>query len=194
MRKIFIQYYRIICLFALVFTSVTTVFSQEWNSARLSVLYGSNVIFNFNTVSKFKNGIELSDATRIGISMADSSKVGHTLEGFVLNFRAYNGQSNMIGDGKTLPLNYLRVKARSYMGLGNGTGYDYQQLTSGWLPLFVYSHTPWTNLNWTTHQLNLSFDCGIPSSSGGNGTLLGEESDYYTVEIEMELIPTGPGF
>ena len=168
--------------------------SQEWNSARLTVLYGSSIPFNFNSLDKFKKGIEVLSGTQFGISMADSSKVGHTLEGFVLNFRSFNSQPNIKGDIFTLPLNKLRVKAESAMGLETGVSGGYMDLTTDWVPLFTYTSRPWSNLNWANDQLRVSFECGKPVVEGGNGTLLGAESDYYNVEVEFELVPTGPGF
>lgn len=184
-------------IIAFLFLNAFNGFAQEWNSARLSVLYGNSIPFNFNSIAKIKNGIEISTGTHIGISMADSMQVGHTLEGFILNFRSFNGQANIIGDAYTLPLNRIQVKAESILGLGSGTTYGYQDLTTGWVPLFSYSivsPAPWVNLDWSNHQLNISYQCGIPVSGGGNGTLMGEGPDYYNVEIEFELMPTGPGF
>jgi len=182
---------------ALMLINVPNGLTQEWNSARLTVLYGSSIPFNFNSLAKIKDGIEITTGTHIGISMADSAKVGHTLEGFILNFRSFNGQANIKGDVYTLPLNRIQVKAQNILGLGSGTTYGYKDLTTGWVPLFTYSivsPSPWVNLDWSNHQLNLSFQCGVPVSRGGNGSLMGEGPDYYNVEIEFELMPTGPGF
>ncbi|MDP4239747.1 MAG: hypothetical protein Q8904_09810 [Bacteroidota bacterium] len=183
-------------LFALVLICLNTPkgFSQEWNSARLTVLSGSSIPFNFNTLDKIKNGIEITTGTLFGISMADSSKVGHVLQGFVLNFRSFNSQTNIKGDVYTLPLNRLRLKAQSVKGLGSGSWYGYKDLTSDWVPLFSYTTLTWSNLNWANDQLNISYECGKPVTDGGNGSLLGEEPDFYNVEIEFELVPTGPGF
>lgn len=168
--------------------------SQEWNSARLTLLYGSSIPFNFNTIDKIRNGIEIQTGTLIGISMADSNQVGHDLEGFDLNFRSFNGQANIRGDIYSLPLNRIRVKAENSLGLGGGTSTGYQDLSTGWTNLFSYSNALWTDLTWANHQLLISYECGRPVADGGNGSLLGEEPDYYNVEIEFELIPTGPGF
>lgn len=169
-------------------------FSQEWNSARLSVLSGGSIPFNFNSLDKIKNGIEIANGLTLGISMTDNNEPGHDLEGFVLQFRAFNYQTNIQGDAHTIPLNRIRVKADNFKGLGSGHSYGYTNLTADWLPLFSYSNIVWQNLNWADNQLNVSFECGKPVSSGGNGSLMGESPDYYQVEIEFELIPTGPGF
>lgn len=180
-------------LFLLFFFSKNGI-SQEWNAARLSVLYGSNIPFNFNTLDKIKNGIEISNGTQIGISLVDSNQVGHDLEGFELNFRSFNGQTDIKGDVYTLPLNRIRIKAESSLGLGAGISNGYQDLASGWNTLFSYSDPSWTDMYWDNYQLIISYECGKPVSAGGNGSLLGEEPDFYNVEIELELVPTGPGF
>lgn len=179
----------------LILISSVSVFAQEWNSARLTMLYGSSIPFNFNSISKIKNGITITPGTRLGISMADSAKVGHILQGFVLYSRAFNSQTNLQGEAaNTLPLSKIRIKAENYLGLGDGITYGFKDLTSDWVPLFTYTKSPWVNLSWNTHQLTITYDCGIPTENGGNGSLIGETPDYYNVEIEFELVPTGPGF
>ena len=176
------------------FTFISCLNAQEWNSARLVLLYGGNVVFNFNSLNKIKNGIELANYTQLGISLADSNQVGHTLEGFDLNFRTFNGATEISGDAYSLDLNAIRVSAENALGLASGTSLGYQDLSAGWTTLFTYTNTSFSDLTWNNHQLYISYDCGIPVSSGGNGSLLGEPGDFYTVEIEIELIPTGPGF
>jgi hypothetical protein len=170
------------------------IISQEWNSARLVLLYGSNITFNFNSINKFTNGIELANATQLGISLYDSNQPGHDLEGFDLNIRSFNGAVNIKGDVYNLPLNQVRVKAENALGLGAGTSAGYLELSSGWTTLFSYTNASFSNLTWDQHQLYISYDCGVPVSSGGNGPLLGIPADFYTVEVEIELVPTGPGF
>ena len=185
---------KILCILVLIFINTLKSFSQEWNSARLTILYGSSIPLNFNSLDKIKNGIVISTGSHFGISLADSSKVGHKLQGFVLNFRAFNSQTNIKGDVYTLPLNKIRVKAENVLGLGGGFSYGFKDLTSDWVPLFTYTNLTWSDLNWANNQLNISFECGKPTKDGGNGSLMGEEPDYYNVEIEFELVPTGPGF
>ncbi len=178
--------------FALAATS--HVVGQEWNYARLSLLYGGSIPFNFNSIQKYNEGIEIIDGTVLGITLADSNQVGHDLEGFDLNFRTFNGQATIKGSVDDLALDRIRVRAESNIGLGSGTSFGYQDLAATWSTLFSYTNIPFTNLTWDTHQLGLSYECGKPVSEGGNGTLLGATPDYYTVEIEVELVPTGPGF
>jgi hypothetical protein len=132
--------------------------------------------------------------THFGISLADSSQLGHDLEGFELYFRAFNNQANIKGDVYVLPLNKIRVKAENVIGLESGTSYGYKDLSTDWVLLFSYTNTNWVDLNWANNQLNISYECGKPESEGGNGSLMGEDPDYYNIEIEFELVPTGPGF
>ncbi len=181
-------------LLILIIFNIPKTMSQEWNSARLTVLYGSNIPFNFNSIDKIKNGLEINQGTKLGISLADLSIVGHTLQGFVLNFRSFNSQAYIQGDVYTLPLNRIRVKAENALGLGSGsTTWGYQDLTTDWVPLFSYSTLLFESLDWANHQLNISYECGKPVPFG-NGSLLGEEPDSYNVEIEFEIVPTGSGF
>jgi len=190
-------------LIALIFmlASASICMSQEWNSARITVLYGSEIPFNFNTMDKIKNGIEIATGTTLGISLADSSKIGHDLEGFDLNFRSFNAQTNIKGDVSVLPLNRIRVKAENGFGLVSQApegSKGYQDLNTGWINLFSYRKTPWNppvdDLKGSDSQLIISYECGKPISAGGNGSLMGETPDYYNVEIEFELMPIGQGF
>lgn len=185
---------RKLLVMAVIFFIAYPVLGQEWNAARLQVLYGSHLPFNFSSINKIKKGIEVQTGTRFGITLADSSKIGHTLQGFVLYFRAFNNQANIKGDVHTLPLNKMRVKAENVIGLESGVSTGYQDLSSDWVPLFTYTNLTWVDLSWATHQLNISYQCGKPVADGGNGSLMGEEPDFYNIEIEFELVPTGPGF
>ncbi len=178
---------------AIAFTVISS-YSQEWNYARLSVLYGSNIPFNFNSIEKYRNGIEIIDGTILGVTLADSNQVGRTLEGFDLNIRTFNGATVIRGETSNLSLDRIRLRADNYLGLGAGFSFGYTDLSSVWTTLFSYTNPSFTDLSWDLHQLSISYQCGVPVSAGGNGTLLGEEPDYYNVEIEIELVPVGPGF
>ncbi len=183
-------------LFLYIAFSLLTILvnSQDWNYARLSVIYGGSIPFNFNSILKYSSGIEISEGTILGITLVDSSQAGHVLEGFDLNFRTFNGATVIQGDAGTLSLDKIRVKADNYLGLETGTAYGYQNLSPGWTTLFSYTNASFANLSWDQDQISISYECGKPVSSGGGGSLLGESPDYYTIEIEFELVPTGPGF
>lgn len=171
-------------------------YSQDYNSARLTILYGGDIPFNFRSIDDYKNGIRISNGTVLGITLVDNNQPAATLEGFTLNFRSFNAQANIEGDNDNLNLNTIQVEATNNIGLpapdANYTGL--QDLTAGWVSLIDYTQNPVTppdfnNLNWVNHQINISYECGK-----ANGSLLGKPADYYTVEIEFEIIPTGPGF
>lgn len=181
-------------IFAFSSANTDKLCAQEWNTARLSVLYGSNIPFDFSNMNRIRKGIEVQTGTRFGISMADSSVIGHKLEGFVLYCRAFNNQTEIKGETGSLPLNKIRIKAENVIGLESGHSYGYQDLAADWVPIFSYTNTSWTNLTWANNQLNISYECGKPALGGGNGSLMGENPDFYNIEIEFELVPTGPGF
>lgn len=184
----------IIVLFGLLLSLNIT--GQNYNYARLSLLYGGAIPFNFNSTKAYSEGIEIEEGTILGITLSDSAEIGHDLQGFELTLKTFNGQTEISGDGAMhfLPLNVIRVKAENYLGLGSGLSEGYQDLDAGSTRLFYYESIPFSDLSWDAHQLSLSYECGKPVSAGGNGTLLGRPADYYTVEIEIELIPVGPGF
>lgn len=170
------------------------VAGQDWNSARLSLLYGGSIPFNFNSIKAYSEGIEIEDGTILGITLTDNNVSGHDLEGFDLTFNTFNGQAAITGAVYDLPLNVIQVKAENNLGLGSGTSFGYMDLDVAPTMLFSYRNVSFSDLAWDTHQLSLSYACGKPPSVGENGTLLGRPSDYYTVEIEVELIPMGLGF
>jgi hypothetical protein len=188
--------FKILSALLLICLNSTKGISQDPSliSARLTLINGSNIPFNFNSMEKIKNGIEIANGTVFGISLVDKNPDGSkVLTGFNLNFRSFNGQANIKGDVHTLPLNTIRVKAENAPGLGTGTSEGYQDLASGETLLFSYTNSSWVDLSWADYQLNISYECGKPVSEGGNGSLLGEEADYYNVEIEFELWPTVSG-
>ncbi|RLD21616.1 MAG: hypothetical protein DRI54_09030 [Bacteroidetes bacterium] len=185
MKKVFL-------LFFLVTSTCSYVKSQDFNYARLVVIYGNNIPFNFNSIENFKNGIRIEDGTILGITMVDSVANLPTVHGFDLQFRSFNSQGVIQGGGaNSLPLNTIEVEASDFSGLGGAVYSGLQPLSPGWINLVQYTDPaapPFNDLNYSMNQVRISYECGI------NISLLGEISDYYNVEIEFELIPTGPGF
>ncbi|MCK4751134.1 MAG: hypothetical protein KAT15_28945 [Bacteroidales bacterium] len=185
----------LICI--LIFTVTGNSFSQEWNYARLVLIYGGNIPFNFNSINRYTQGIEIEEGTIVGVTLADSNQVGYDLTGFDLNMRAFNGATEIQGDANNIDLDAIRIKAENYLGFGVGfSSPGYQDLASVWTTICTYAVAPavFTDLAWDTHQLAVSYECGKPVADGGNGSLLGEPPDYYRVEVELELVPIGPGF
>jgi len=189
-RRIFVI---VVLLLGILFSN-NEIRGQEWNYARLSTLYGGSIPFDFNSIQKYSEGIEILEGTVLGITLADSGQIGHDLEGFDIYISTFNNQGTIKGVASDLPLDRIRVKAENYLGLGGGTSYGYRDLNATSTTIFSYTNIPFSDLTWDTHQLAISYECGLPAIDGGNGSLLGEIPDYYTVEIEIELIPTGAGF
>jgi hypothetical protein len=187
---------RLLLSLMLILISVGAV-CQEYNYARLVLIYGGDIPFDFNSVKRYKEGMVIEQGTILGITLSDSAQAGTNLTGFELQVRAFNGASEIMGDANSLDLNVIRIKAENYQGFGPGfTSFGYIDLPAGSEILCSYTDPDATfdNLVWDLHQLVISYECGIPVSAGGNGSLLGETPDYYRVEIELELIPTGGGF
>jgi hypothetical protein len=171
--------------------------SQEWNYARLVMIYGGNIPFHFNSIKRYAEGLEIEDGTILGVTLADSAQPGKTLTGFELNVRAFNGATEIMGEAYNLDLNVIRIRAESHLGFVTGfISEGYQDLSPGFVTLCTYVDTDggFDNLAWDTHQLSISYECGKPVEAGGNGSLLGEPPDYYRVEVELELVPIGGGF
>ena len=184
-------------LFVAVLVCVSTVsgMSQDWNTARLNVLYGSSIPFNFTSIDKIKNGLGIPSGTIFGVSMSDSTKVYHGLSGFTLNCRTFNNATNIKGESSSLPLYKIRIKAENNKGLGAGVSNGYTDLSSDWTPLFLFTNQRSSfPLDWSKHQLIISYECGKPSGVHPDASLMGEDPDYYNVEIEFELVPTGTDF
>lgn len=185
----------LVCLFLILVCGMGK--TQEWNYARMVLVYGGQIPFNFNSVRDYADGIEILQGTILGITMVDSAQAGHDLQGFELNIQSFNGATEIQGDVHSLDLNTIRLQADNYIGFGSGlTTLGYQDLSAGWTNLCSYldADAVFDDLRWDTHQIAISYDCGIPVSAGGNGSLEGAPADFYQVEIEIELIPTGPGF
>jgi hypothetical protein len=123
--------------------------------------------------------------------------VGHDLTGFDLNIRAFNGATEILGDANSLDLNTIRIRADNSFGFTSGfSTLGYQDLSSTWTTLCSYldDDLVFEELTWDTHQISVSYECGKPVSEGGNGTLEGASPHFDRVELEIELVPTGPGF
>lgn len=172
--------------------------SQEYNYARLAMIYGSNIPFNFNSIKRYAEGIEIENGTILGVTMADSAQPGTNLTGFDLTVRAFNGATEIIGEANSLDLNVIRIKAEDYVGFGSGifSSEGYIDLPPGSQLLCSYLDNVggFDDLVWMDDQIVISYECGKPVAAGGNGSLLGEPPDFYIVEIELELVPTGGGF
>ena len=89
-------------------------FSQD-NIARLTVLIGAHIEFNFNTLDHYNNGIRIEDGTTIGITMSEISPA--VLTGWHIDMQTFMGELTINGSGgNTLPLNAVQVEATDANG------------------------------------------------------------------------------
>ena len=162
------------------------------NYARLTMIEGAAINFNFNSIEKMKNGITLNDATIIGVTVPDS--VGDPLTEVVhweIQFKANNGAATIEGEsvGNSLPLNVLELKADDNLGLGTGPG-SWIELDAGYQVLLTTNdpnNIGLTNTGWTSKQIGISYRCG--ANAGGTNSVFGYPTDYYSVEIEILFVP-----
>ena len=158
--------------------------SQD-NVARLTVLIGSRIEFNFNTLDHYNNGIRIEDGTTIGITMSEISPA--ILTGWHIDMQTFMGEVAINGSGgNTLPLDAIQIEATDANGnlaTASFTGLKDLAVAPGVLLMSTVdpAHLP---ADPNTHQIDLTYECGI-----ANGSLLGQVADYYTVNVEIILIP-----
>lgn len=163
---------------------ISKIVGQD-NTARITTLIGSHIEFNFNAIDKYRNGIRITNGTTLGISLEDLT--GGTLIGWHIDMQSFLSQPTIDGGGgNSLPLNVIQVEASDASGnLGTASFNGLQDLAiSPGVELMSTVDPTHIPANASTHQINLSYECGI-----ANGSLLGSTADYYTIEVEVILIP-----
>ena len=198
----------VICKFFILFVFFNSNLFSQYNTARIAILSGGVVNFNFKTVQDYKNGIE-SNNTVIGISMSDinpgTAPSSQIVDGFELYFSST--ASSIIGDNasNTIPLSAIQASAAIISGFATGTNTlnTYQDLTgpitsnsSASPPLgnvlmkYDAAGIPLSagvfSIN-TTNQIRIYFQCGMNTITPNK--LLGSTADYYSVPIELWLWP-----
>ncbi len=196
----------IICKFFILFVFFNSNLFSQFNTARIAILSGGVVNFNFKTIQDYKNGIE-SNNTVICISMSDLNPgfpISHSIvDGFKLYFSTT--ASNIIGDaGNTIPLSAIQASASNISGFASATFNAYQDFTGSFttnsilvppsggvlmeyddvsIPLLsgVFS------INTNTNKIRIYFQCGM--NAAPSNKLLGSTADYYSVPIELWLWP-----
>lgn len=175
----------LLIILVIIFASQSLKVVGQDNTARLTTLIGSHIEFNFNSIDKYRNGIRVTDGTTLGISMEDLT--GGTLTGWHIDVQSFLSQPTIDGGGgNSLPLNVIQIEATDASGnLGTASFNGLQDLSiapgNELMSTTDPAHIP---ANANTHQINLSYECGI-----ANGSLLGSTADYYTIEVEIILIP-----
>jgi len=171
-------------LFLLLFLCYGNLRAQD-NVARLTTIIGSHIEFNFNSIDNYTNGIRIDEGTTLGITM--SAIAPFVLTGWHIDVQAFSGATSIDGDGGAiLPLNTIQIEASDANGNLSGATFNGLQDLGIAPGVTLMSTIDPTHLpaDPNTHQINLSYECGI-----ANGSLLGAVSSYYTVNIEVILIP-----
>lgn len=157
------------------------------NFARLTTMIGSHIEFNFNTLDKYSSGIRITDGTTLALTM-QNLPAGSAVTGWHLDVQSWLAQPTIDGSGgNVLPLNTIQIEATDANGnLAGSTFFGLQDLAiaPGATLMTTAGLGAEVPADPNTHQINLSYECGI-----ANGSLLGSTSDYYTIEVEIILIP-----
>lgn len=169
----------------------------QYNTARLVLASGGSLTFNFNSIADYKNGKTDLSGTVLGISIADNPLDPNVVDGFEL----YVNTPDVVIQGEnivnTLPLNTIVLDATIISGLPTSTLNPMlpSALVNGAPPLpapptgllllsctGLCTDVPAVS---STDMIRITYAVG--TTAGNN--LLGQESDYYTVEIDYWLWP-----
>ena len=95
-------------LLVLIIASFKVAFLQN-NTARLVTIIGSQVSFNFNSISKHSAGITKPNYTRFGVELADTVTGGSGITGWKIEANPAAGFASFIGNGaNTLNTMFLK--------------------------------------------------------------------------------------
>ncbi len=113
----------------------------DFNSARISVIAGGNLEFNFLSIQDYVTGITLTDKTILGISVCDCASefgadpvVGSTLSGWDLYFDTDDANFQGQNGANTIPLCVVEAVAAPQLGMAGVTFNPRQPLKPPGLP------------------------------------------------------------
>lgn len=183
----------------------------DFNSARISILSGGNVEFNFLNLNDYKDGKTLTDKTVLGISICDCNSTagadpvaGSNITGWDLYFDTDDTEFSGIDPANSLPLCFIEAQAvpRPGSGLVGLVSSGYQVLVNEGdptTPLISEDVAPATIADrlWTNDQLNISYRFASPlnlSCPGVSFPLINSPvvGDYYTITISFALVARCP--
>ena len=130
-------------LLVLIIASYNVILSQN-NTARLVTIIGSQVSFNFNSISKHSTGITKPNYTRFGVELADTVTGGSGITGWKIEVNPAAGFASFIGNGaNTLNTNILEVKAEdANANLGASSVFNGYQILGNGTPLMTSTLLP----------------------------------------------------
>lgn len=155
------------------------------NYARLTVLIGSHIEFNFNSLDKYNSGMQITDGTTLGVAIGEIAPA--VMTGWHLDVQTWMGATDLTGStGATLPSETIQIMATDANGnLGTAIFTGLQDLTAAGATLMSTNDLADVPADPNTHQINITYECGMTAANN----LLGATADYYTIEVEFILIP-----
>jgi len=185
MKKIYIFP---ILIYLLVYSA--SLFSQHNETARITIRGGHSINFIFNSFEKYENGIYYEDWTQIEIYYIDTNDDGDLNADTRWKLLAKAEDANMQGVSNTLSLDYLYIAAEC---LDCNPVND----TEGTFRLTNADQTLIDDGEMTDKNVEISYYCGMKDNTSFTilpdntaapyNTLLGEEADYYTVNLFLTL-------
>lgn len=183
----------------------------DFNSAALNIMKGANLEFNFQTISDYRDGITMNDATVLGVSICDCVSEGggspdpypgSTITGYSIYFDSDDAQFNGMS-GATLPLCILEASASVHQGYTvnnittSGIRRPLGAYPTGEGAIFQEDSNPATisSRDWSTDQISIDYFMGVAPANGGCGatypllSATGLTPDAYFVTISFTLVP-----
>lgn len=169
---------KIYTILLLIFFSVKLSFAQPGPNpytARLTVVKGNYVDFNFNSLKKYQDGITFTNWTRFIICFHDPDNPASTWQ---LDFHA--NSPNIVGEtGVNLNLNVLELEASDGGGNLSATYHGPLELTNvAPYPILVSNGQQGDERD---NIVDITYKCGVTNK------LLGERPDHYSVDIIFTL-------
>lgn len=180
----------------------------DYNSARISMISGGSLEFNFLNLTHYQNGITKANNTVIGINICNCASSGIDANSNITGWDLYmdTDDTEFVGSNpaNTLPLCFLEAEATVRSGLAGVNGVNTRQ------PLVTYDGTATalasdpigggtiTDLTWNADQLNITYYLGVLPTNAicaaiprtfpiiNDGAVV---PDYYSASISFTLVP-----
>jgi hypothetical protein len=185
----------------------------DFNSARISVLAGSSVEFNFQTIDDYKNGISKTNSTVMGISVCNCNSEGgtsldpvggSTITGYSIYFDTDDAQFTGLSPSNSLPLCALEALANTSSGFAaSAVTISNTKVALGQIPTVggaIFKEDNGVNVItdrfWTTDQISIDYFMGVAPGIGGCTLAVpfidaagGYVPDSYYVTVSFTLVP-----
>jgi hypothetical protein len=173
---------RLFSLIIVAWFTIGLVTAQD--SVRLTVIDGGNVSFNFNSLSKYNNGITYANYTTFGIAATDAAPVNGYNNGWELFVKALSNQLDGSVLANTLNLNTIELSPTITAGPATIVNPTITLSNADQLLVRSVIAIAGPDPNPTTDQISITYNVGVT-----NG-LLESTADYYTVDLDFTLTGT----